>query len=172
MSRYYIADGMVQRGPFEVQDLPGQGVRADTLVWKEGMAQWRRADEVEELIFSNVLRGVAVPQGLPPVPVAAPTPGVPMATPYNPVPAPTSTNRIVAGVCGIVLGTFGVHKFVAGLIGPGIVMLLVGLVGGILTCGIASIVTQVIGIIEGIIYLTRTDEQFHQEYVVGRKGWF
>ena len=167
MSRYYIADGMVQRGPFEVQDLPGQGLRADTLVWKEGMAQWRRADEVEELIFANVLAGF--PPTPPALPVAALTPCVPMATPHNPA-ADQTSNRVLAGVLGIVLGTFGVHKFVLGLIGPGIVMLLIGLVGGILTCGIASIVTQVIGIIEGIIYLTRTDQQFYEEYVVRKKG--
>ena len=182
MSRYYIADGLVQRGPFEVTDLPGQGLRGETLVWKEGMDQWRRADEVEELIFAGVL-GTPVPP-VPPLPPLAPPappalpPGrvdyanpVPVATavpPYN----PASSNRIVAGICGIALGTFGVHKFVLGMVGPGIVMLLIGLVGGMLTCGIAAIVIQVIGIIEGIIYLTRTDEQFYQEYVLRKKSWF
>jgi hypothetical protein len=30
----------------------------------------------------------------------------------------------------------------------------------------------VIGVVEGIIYLTKTDEEFHQTYVVGRKPWF
>jgi TM2 domain-containing membrane protein YozV len=173
MSRYYMADGANQRGPFELTDLPGQGLRADTLVWKEGMEQWRRADEVEELIFAGMLG--AVPPGLPMAAPTAPqpwgTPGVPVATPYNPA-ASTSSNRVLAGVLGIVLGTFGVHKFVLGMVGPGIIMLLIGLVGGILTCGVASIVTQVIGIIEGIIYLTRSDQQFYEEYVVRKKGWF
>lgn len=168
MSRYYIADGMVQRGPFDMQDLPGQGLRADTLVWKEGMEQWRRADEVEELIFAGMLN--VAPPTLPPA--TPPAPGIPVATPYNPAANATSANKVLAGVLGIVLGTFGVHKFVLGMVGPGVVMLLIGLVGGFLTCGIASVVTQVIGIIEGIIYLTRTDEQFYQEYVVRKKGWF
>jgi len=31
---------------------------------------------------------------------------------------------------------------------------------------------HVIGIIEGIIYLTKTDEDFVREYIYGRKGWF
>ena len=57
MSRYYIADGMVQRGPFEIADLPGQGVRAGTLVWKAGMDQWRRADAVEEPLHWSVVGG-------------------------------------------------------------------------------------------------------------------
>ena len=175
MSRYYIADGMAQRGPFEMTDLAGQGVRADTLVWNEGMDQWRRADEVEELIFANVLGGIPpAPPTLPAAPghvsYANPVPVATAIPPYNP--ATMSTNRVLAGVLGIVLGTFGVHKFVLGMIGPGIAMLLIGVVGGILTCGLASIAIQVIGVIEGIIYLTRTDEQFYEQYVVRKKGWF
>ena len=176
MSRYYMADGMVQRGPFEMVDLPGQGLRPDTLVWKEGMDQWRRADEVEELIFARVVSpsvSGAIPSVTPPPLQTGPVPyanPVPVGMAYNP--ASSSTNRIVAGICGIALGTFGVHKFVLGMVGPGIAMLLISLVGGFLTCGISAIVMQVIGIIEGIIYLTRTDEQFFAEYVVRKKGWF
>ena len=171
MSRYYMADGMVQRGPFEVQDLPGQGVRADTLVWKEGMDQWRRADEVEEIIFGGALR--SAPPELPPgppaqLPYANPVPMGAAVPPYN----PQSSNRIVAGVLGIVLGTFGVHKFVLGMPGPGIAMLLISLIGGIFTCGIAAAIVQIIGLIEGIIYLTRSEEQFYDEYVLRKKGWF
>jgi len=167
MSRYYIADGMTQRGPFEVQDLPGHGLRAETLVWKEGMEQWRRADEVEELIFSRVLAPVPPPTFMPaPVPYAQPTyamtPGV---APFHPG---MSNNRIAAGICGILLGALGIHKFILGRVGPGLVMLLLT----VLTCGWAGIVMNLIGIIEGIIYLTRTDEQFYYEYVVGKKGWF
>jgi TM2 domain-containing membrane protein YozV len=162
MSRYYVADGMLQRGPFEMADLPGRGVRGETLVWKEGMDQWRRADEVEELIFAGVL-----PRAVPPLPV--PT-GVGYGAagavaPAYPVP---STNRIAAGVLGILLGALGIHKFILGRVGAGLVMLLVT----VLTCGWGGIVMNVIGIIEGIIYLTRTEEQFYGEYVVGKKSWF
>ena len=178
MSRYYLADGMVQRGPFEVTDLPGQGLRPGTLVWKEGMSQWRPADEVEELIFAGVLA-----PAVPPAPSAAPPPPPPPglgSLPYaNPVPlgiaydpASSSTNRIAAGVCAIALGTFGVHKFILGMPAPGVIMLLASVVGGFLTCGMAAVAIQVIGIIEGIIYLTRSDEQFYADYVVRRKAWF
>ena len=166
MSRYYMADGGAQRGPFEVGDLPGQGLRADTLVWKEGMEQWRRADEVEELIFAGALpRPSAVPApALPPVPGYGYRPA-PIGPAYPAVP---STNRIAAGVLGILLGALGIHKFVLGRVGAGLVMLLVTL----LTCGWGGIVMNVIGIIEGIIYLTRSEEQFYWEYVVGKKSWF
>ena len=172
MSRYYIADGMVQRGPFEIADLPGQGVRAGTLVWKVGMDQWRRADAVEELIFAGVLGPVTSP--LPSFAYSAPAgaAGTGAAGVAVPTLSAVNSNRVAAGICGIVLGGLGVHKFILGMNGPGIAMLLISVVGWFLTCGMASMVMGVIGLIEGIIYLTRTDEQFYQDYVVGRKGWF
>ncbi len=42
----------------------------------------------------------------------------------------------------------------------------------IVTCGIAAPVTWAIGIAEGIIYLTKSDEEFYHTYVAGRKDWF
>jgi hypothetical protein len=43
------------------------------------------------------------------------------------------------------------------------------------TCGIGApltVVMPIIGIIEGIIYLTKTDAEFYQLYVVQKKQWF
>ena len=80
--------------------------------------------------------------------------------------------KILAGVLGIVLGGFGVHKFVLGYQTEGIIMLLVGLVGGIFTCGISTMVVGIIGIIEGIMYLTKSDEEFVRTYIQNKKGWF
>ncbi len=42
----------------------------------------------------------------------------------------------------------------------------------VLTVGILAWVVAVVGLIEGIIYLTKTDEEFATLYVSGRKGWF
>ena len=81
---------------------------------------------------------------------------------------PRAQNKIAAGVCGILLGSLGVHKFILGYTGAGLIMLLVT----ILTCGLASIVTHIIGLIEGIIYLTKSDDEFVRVYVDGRKEWF
>src|SRR5262245_4380542 len=36
-----------------------------------------------------------------------------------------ANNKIAAGICAIVVGSLGIHKFVLGLTGPGLVMLLV-----------------------------------------------
>ena len=76
--------------------------------------------------------------------------------------------KIAAGICGILIGTLGVHKFILGLTTPGLVMLLVT----VLTCGIGAFPMYVIGIIEGVIYLTKSDEEFYEIYAVQKRGWF
>ncbi len=84
--------------------------------------------------------------------------------------APSSggSKRVAAGVCGILIGALGIHKFIIGLTTPALIMLLVT----VLTCGFGGAIMGVIGLIEGIIYLTKTDEEFEQIYVVGKKAWF
>ncbi len=80
-------------------------------------------------------------------------------------------SRIVAGVLGIILGGLGIHKFYLGYGGPGVIMLIVFLVG-MLPVFLGTIAISIIGMIEGIIYLTKTDEEFEQEYILRRKDWF
>ena len=72
--------------------------------------------------------------------------------------------KIIAGICGILLGGFGVHKFILGYTTEGIIQIVITLV----TCGIGSMV----GLVEGIIYLTKSDEEFVRTYIQGKKGWF
>lgn len=72
--------------------------------------------------------------------------------------------KILAGVLGILFGGFGIHKFVLGYSKEGVIQL----IATILTCGFASI----IGFIEGIIYLTKSDTEFYNTYQVGKKPWF
>ena len=85
--------------------------------------------------------------------------------------------KILVGVLGIVLGGLGIHKFVLGLNTAGVIMLsvwLIGMVTGI--CIVvpifASMAMGVIGLVEGIIYLTKSDEDFYQTYAVEKKEWF
>jgi TM2 domain-containing membrane protein YozV len=91
---------------------------------------------------------------------------------------PGADKKLAAGICGILLGGFGVHKFIMGYQNEGIILLAVYLVGIVLTmitCGIAFpilLVPSVVGIIEGIIYLTKSDEEFVQTYVNNKKPWF
>ena len=42
----------------------------------------------------------------------------------------------------------------------------------LLTCFLASPLMHIIGLIEGIIYLTKSDDEFVRLYVDGRKEWF
>lgn len=82
------------------------------------------------------------------------------------------SKKIPAGVLGILLGFLGIHKFYLGFNTAGIVMLLVSIVGGVVTCGVAPFAIAVIGLVEGIIYLTKSDQQFYQDYCVTKKEWF
>lgn len=83
-------------------------------------------------------------------------------------PGRDSSKRILAGVLAILLGSLGIHKFVLGLTTPGVIMLLLTLC----TCGFGGAVMGVIGLVEGIIYLTKSDEEFYQCYIVEQRGWF
>ncbi|MEM1424489.1 MAG: TM2 domain-containing protein [Planctomycetota bacterium] len=78
------------------------------------------------------------------------------------------TKKILAGVLGIVLGALGIHKFVLGQTASGIIMLLIT----VLSLGFLSFIPGIIGLIEGIIYLTKPNDVFHQQYIAGNKGWF
>ena len=96
---------------------------------------------------------------------------MPMQPVYQNKPA-GADKKLAAGLCGILLGSLGIHKFLLGYTTEGIIMLAVSLVGGFFTCGIASAVVSVIGIVEGIIYLTKSDEEFVQTYIIDKKPWF
>ncbi|MDZ8027343.1 MAG: TM2 domain-containing protein [Nostoc sp. SerVER01] len=83
-------------------------------------------------------------------------------------PSDASSKKIAAGICAILLGALGVHKFILGYSTEGVIMLLATL----LTCGIGGAVMGIVGLVEGIIYLTKTDEEFLNAYMVQKKGWF
>lgn len=84
----------------------------------------------------------------------------------------TDNKKILAGILAIVLGGFGIHKFILGYTKEGIIMLVATLILGVVTCGIAGWVVWIVGLIEGIIYLTKSDEEFYNTYQVGKKPWF
>lgn len=71
-------------------------------------------------------------------------------------------SKVVAGVLALLLGGWGVHKFYLGYIKEGIIQIVLSFL-----C-----VGYIIAIIEGIMYLTKSDEEFAATYVTGRKGWF
>ena len=92
----------------------------------------------------------------------------PSMSEFNSGPKPDASKKNAAGVCGILLGALGIHKFILGYKAEGLIMLLVT----ILTCGFAGIIFGIIGLVEGILYLTKSDDEFVQKYVVNKRGWF
>lgn len=82
----------------------------------------------------------------------------------NPSPIYRENKKILAGVLAIMLGGFGIHKFILGYTKEGVLQILMSF----FSCGLAS----VIPFVEGIIYLTKSDEEFYQIYQVGRRPWF
>ena len=122
-------------------------ISPNAMIWRTGSPRW--------IPVSNI---VPLPSYLPPPP---PT--------YQHT--PNSGNRIAAGVCGILLGGFGVHKFILGFTTAGLIMLLVCLFGSI-CYGLGWLVMSIIGLIEGIIYLSKSEAQFYQDYVVNKRQWF
>jgi TM2 domain-containing membrane protein YozV len=79
--------------------------------------------------------------------------------------------KLSTGILGILLGWIGIHKFILGYQKEGIILLVLGLLG-FFTCGITSAISGIIGLIEGIIYLAKTDTEFHNTYQVEKKSWF
>ena len=72
--------------------------------------------------------------------------------------------KVLAGVLGILVGSLGVHRFVLGDVQGGLIRLVIS----VCTLGVGGI----IGFIEGIIYLIKSDEEFVAEYINGDKKWF
>ncbi|HUA64465.1 MAG TPA: NINE protein [Alphaproteobacteria bacterium] len=144
-----------QYGPIGVEQirvwLAQNRVNAHTLAQSEGSTEWKPL--------------ISFPELAPEFKVAPPP-----VWGYGP--NPRAHNKVAAGICGILLGGLGIHKFILGYTGAGLIMLLVSLLGSIVTCGILYPVVHIIGLIEGIIYLCKTDDDFVHTYVDGRREWF
>ena len=158
MYRMVGKDGQ-QYGPVTAEQLRSwiaeNRANAQTLVQADGTEDWKPLSSCPE--FAADLKPPAAWATTPPKIMSPPAANLARAS-----------NKIPAGICGILLGSLGVHKFILGYTGAGLIMLLITL----LTCGIASPVMHIIGLIEGIIYLCKSDEEFVRVYVDGRKEWF
>ncbi|QIE59751.1 TM2 domain-containing protein [Rasiella rasia] len=94
----------------------------------------------------------------------------------TPVPPPADNKKMLAGLLGIFLGGFGAHKFILGYTKEGLILLGILLISFPLMCIIIGAFTMyipiIIGLVEGIIYLTKSDEEFYETYQVNKKPWF
>ena len=97
------------------------------------------------------------------LPIQPPSPETPPTGSYGTAPSqppyerpPTEKkDRMVAGILALLLGGLGVHKFYLENPGAGLLYL----------CFCWTGIPEIIGIIEGIIYLTESDEEFQREHV-------
>lgn len=97
-----------------------------------------------------------------------------------------SKSKLTAGLLAIFLGQLGVHKFYLGYTTPAMVVLLctlqmsaISFSVGMFTWGIGMmmfipihVLVWVFGVIEGIRYLTKTDQEFNETYVNNKREWF
>lgn len=84
----------------------------------------------------------------------------------------SSKDHVAAGLLAIFLGSLGIHKFYLGYNTPGFIMLAVSILGSLFTFGLAGAVMGIIAIVEGIIYLTRSQSEFEAIYVTSKREWF
>lgn len=82
-----------------------------------------------------------------------------------------SNKKLLAGIFAILLGAFGIHKFILGYTKEGIIMLAITIISAAFL-GFFGWIMGVVGLIEGILYLMKTDEEFYQMYQVHKKPWF
>lgn len=94
----------------------------------------------------------------------------------NPQPPRQENKKVLAGVLAIIFGSLGVHKFILGYNNEGFILLGLTVFSYVTLCFLIGAfiiwIPGVIGLIEGIIYLTKSDEEFYQTYQVNKKPWF
>lgn len=133
--QYYILVGAEQRGPFSWEELRGQPIEPETLVWHDGLGEWKPAAHVSEL--SAILGPYA-------------SPAMPAGPSAFGMPPPALVNRgrhsrfgIASFVLSLAAGlALFVMVVVAGVIGasnpdgvdeeaPAIIALGIGILGGL-----------------------------------------
>lgn len=129
-----------QVGPMTKENLEAYGITADSKVWREGMAEWQPVYMIPELME---IANKSVP-------------------PHMDQPVVDRTkDKTVAGILAILLGGLGVQYFYLGKVGAGLVTILLTIV----TCGIWEILT----LVQGIMMLVMTQEEFNSKYVYTSK---
>lgn len=74
---------------------------------------------------------------------------------------PSGKSRGVAGLLAILVGALGIHYFYVGKTTMGLIFLFCS----IISCGILAALTSLCGIVQGIVMLTMTEEDFENHYV-------
>lgn len=149
MANWHLLRNEETHGPYPEEQLrewirSGNVVASDKVA-REGDSTWVSVDMVPE--FAAEL-------------AAAPAQAAAASSTAAPAGAATGAkkDKLVAGILAILLGGLGVHHFYLGSMGRGILYIVLACVG----------ISPILGIIDGILYLTKPDDQFQRNYM----NWF
>ena len=88
-------------------------------------------------------------------------------------------SKIVAGLMALFLGIFGVHKFYLGFTLPGMIYGMCSWIFWVLAGAteepiflLPMFIIGIFSLVDAVIYLSRTDEDFQRIYVEDKKQWF
>lgn len=139
-------------------------IQGGEMVWRQGFEDWKPLESVPEFAAALVVNAPPLPDF--PVAVGAPAAALPPTGAFGPDYQTFVGKKTAAGLAALLIGPLGIHKFILGLNTGGMTMVLLCLL--LLPIPFLSIVA----LIEGILYLTKTDEAFYRDYAVTRKQWF
>ncbi len=142
--KWFILYNGQQVGPMTKEQLLHYGLNPNSQVWREGMPAWVAVYTLPELM--SMLPAGSQPNGS--------TPGGYPQQQYE-------KSKTTAGILAILLGGIGVQYFYCGKIAGGFITILLYFV----TCGLWSILT----LVQGIMMLSMTDQQFDEKYVSNDK---
>lgn len=54
MTKYFYSSGSEKYGPASIEELKAADIRGDTLIWHQGLEDWKPAKEIEEIL--NILK--------------------------------------------------------------------------------------------------------------------
>lgn len=83
-----------------------------------------------------------------------------------------AAKQLLAGYGAIIFGSLGIHKFILGYTAEGILTIIISILGGYFSYGFTLLIMQVVGLVEGIIYLNKSHEEFIDNYFTNKQGWF
>jgi TM2 domain-containing membrane protein YozV len=145
MANWYLLRNGATNGPYPEEQVR-EWVRAgqiapDEKLNREGDPNWLSLDMIPEFAADRP----ATPAGV-------------VYAPATPTAAPGAKDKMVAGILAILLGGLGIHHFYLGNTTTGIIYIVLACVG----------VSPILGLVDGIVYLTKPDDQFQRNY----KNWF
>lgn len=134
-------------GPMSARNMLAYNPTPDTMVWCEGMQQWQPVYSLPELMqMLSTHKYHEAPRY---------APGSTIDPPNSPSYSPK--DKTACGILAILLGGLGVQYFYLGKVGGGFLTILLNLV----TCGLWSVLM----LVQGILMLTMTKEEFDRKYV-------